>query len=77
MGPATRAKSNAEEVQIRSGEVTLRGDLAIPRNASGASHLIEEPGTLDQVAHLAADWFQTHMTNPRRSISENLETSVA
>ena len=24
----------------------------------GASHLFEEPGTLDQVAHLARDWFQ-------------------
>src|SRR6266480_8040169 len=25
---------------------------------SGATHLFEEPGTLEQVAHLAADWFQ-------------------
>ena len=25
----------------------------------GASHLFEEPGTLDQVARLAADWFRT------------------
>jgi putative phosphoribosyl transferase len=23
----------------------------------GATHLFEEPGTLDAVAHLAADWF--------------------
>jgi putative phosphoribosyl transferase len=27
----------------------------------GASHLFEEPGTLQQVAHLAADWFQRHL----------------
>lgn len=26
----------------------------------GATHLFEEPGTLDQVAHLAADWFVEH-----------------
>ena len=27
----------------------------------GASHLFEEPGTLEQVARLAAEWFQTHL----------------
>jgi len=27
----------------------------------GASHLFEEPGTLDEVAHLAAEWFQRHL----------------
>jgi putative phosphoribosyl transferase len=27
----------------------------------GASHLFEEPGTLDQVSRLAADWFQQHL----------------
>ena len=27
----------------------------------GATHLFEEPGTLEQVADLAADWFQTHL----------------
>jgi putative phosphoribosyl transferase len=26
----------------------------------GATHLFEEPGTLDQVAHLARDWFERH-----------------
>ena len=26
----------------------------------GATHLFEEPGTLDEVAALAADWFRTH-----------------
>jgi putative phosphoribosyl transferase len=28
----------------------------------GATHLFEEPGTLDAVAHLAADWFCAHNT---------------
>src|SRR5258707_15864908 len=27
----------------------------------GATHLFEEPGTLEQVARLAADWFQKHL----------------
>lgn len=27
----------------------------------GATHLFEEPGTLEQVARLAADWFTTHL----------------
>jgi putative phosphoribosyl transferase len=26
----------------------------------GATHLFEEPGTLEAVARLAADWFQRH-----------------
>lgn len=28
----------------------------------GATHLFEEPGTLEQVAKLASDWFQNHLT---------------
>ena len=27
----------------------------------GASHLFHEPGALETVAHLAADWFTTHL----------------
>ena len=27
----------------------------------GATHLFEEPGTLEEVAHLAAGWFQKHL----------------
>lgn len=30
----------------------------------GASHLFEEPGTLDEVASLAAGWFEAHLCNP-------------
>ncbi len=29
----------------------------------GATHLFEEPGTLAQVAHLAADWFREYLHN--------------
>jgi len=31
----------------------------------GATHLFEEPGTLEQVAELAADWFSGHLKAPR------------
>jgi pimeloyl-ACP methyl ester carboxylesterase len=27
----------------------------------GATHLFEEPGTLDEVARLARDWFERHL----------------
>lgn len=30
----------------------------------GATHLFEEPGTLEQVAALAADWFDQHFRQP-------------
>ena len=30
----------------------------------GASHLFEEPGKLEQVARLAADWFTHHLGRP-------------
>ena len=29
----------------------------------GATHLFEEPGTLEEVAHLAVDWFRRHLTS--------------
>jgi hypothetical protein len=28
----------------------------------GATHLFEEPGALETVARLAAEWYQQHMT---------------
>jgi alpha-beta hydrolase superfamily lysophospholipase len=31
----------------------------------GATHLFEEPGALDQVAELAAQWFMDHMRERR------------
>lgn len=30
----------------------------------GAGHLFEEPGTLDRVAELAGDWFESHFSPP-------------
>ena len=46
-----------EQAKVRMpGLVTL---TIVP----GATHLFEEPGTLAQVGHLAAHWFQTHLTS--------------
>lgn len=36
-----------------------RNELVV---VSGATHLFEEPGALDQVADLARDWFDRHLT---------------
>ena len=33
----------------------------------GASHLFEEPGTLERVGDLAADWFTTHLAQAREA----------
>jgi len=33
----------------------------------GATHLFEEPGALEQVAHLARDWFTQHLTAASRA----------
>lgn len=33
----------------------------------GATHLFEEPGTLDQVATLAASWFTRHLAHPEHA----------
>jgi putative phosphoribosyl transferase len=35
------------------------------RIVPGATHLFEEAGALEQVAHLGADWFQTHLTEQK------------
>jgi putative phosphoribosyl transferase len=40
----------------------------------GATHLFEEPGTLEEVARLAADWFQRHLV---RTPSERLPRTSA
>jgi dienelactone hydrolase len=56
-----------DDLVIRLNEQALlqlrcQRDLRI---VPGASHLFEEPGTLDQVAQHAADWFQEHLSGER------------
>ncbi|MNY57507.1 putative phosphoribosyl transferase [compost metagenome] len=43
---------------------TMRSERLL-RLVPGATHLFEEPGTLEAVARLAADWFATHLPRPR------------
>jgi dienelactone hydrolase len=45
---------NEQAMQLLDGEKELR---VIPR----ATHLFEEPGALEEVARLAADWFARHL----------------
>ena len=47
-------------------ELNRRAQAAIPGKCEltvvpGATHLFEEPGTLEQVAKLASDWFVDHL----------------
>lgn len=60
-------------VGSRDEEVLALNEQALRRLASkekqlqvipGATHLFEEPGTLDQVAAAAADWFTAHLLPP-------------
>lgn len=48
---------------IRLNELALAQLSAekIMQIVPGATHLFEEPGTLEEVARLAADWFQQHL----------------
>jgi len=51
-----------DEVVIRLNEQArdaMRGDVRL-EIVPGATHLFEEPGTLEQVAVLAREWFLTH-----------------
>ncbi|MFN3430497.1 MAG: hypothetical protein ACK46X_11125, partial [Candidatus Sericytochromatia bacterium] len=48
--------------QLAYDQMTAPRELVI---IPGATHLFEEPGTLDQVAQLAADWFGRHLARAR------------
>lgn len=48
---------------------TALEDLACEKKmeiVAGATHLFEEPGTLEKVANLAADWFTSHLKSVDR-----------
>jgi len=53
---------NRDAMPRMRGEVSLE---IIP----GATHLFEEPGTLERVAQLAANWFMQHVPAPARNLS--------
>jgi len=52
-----------EVLELNRGTLS---DLTAPKRleiVSGATHLFEEPGTLERVAELAADWFRKHLAS--------------
>jgi putative phosphoribosyl transferase len=61
-----------DDVVIRLNQQALRKLGAQAKQiviVPGASHLFEEPGTLDQVARLAADWFALHLDLAKEATS--------
>jgi hypothetical protein len=63
--------NQAALAQLGAGDKQL---VIIP----GATHLFEEPGTLEQVARLAAAWFSRHLESATRERKGRMElTSTA
>jgi pimeloyl-ACP methyl ester carboxylesterase len=52
----------------RQAERLLRGEKRL-EVIPGAGHLFEEPGALERVAELAADWFLGHLRQTRTGTS--------
>jgi putative phosphoribosyl transferase len=67
LAPTLLIVGSADTTVARSNQAALaqlpRGELAV---IAGATHLFEEPGALDQVERLAADWFSKYLAAPRR-----------
>ena len=61
--PTLLVVGGADYVVIELNEQAARALRCEQRLAivPGATHLFEEPGTLDQVVDLAADWFEAHL----------------
>ena len=49
------------------GQLRCEKDMQV---VPGATHLFEEPGTLDQVVRLAIDWFQRHFAHRSEAVPE-------
>jgi putative phosphoribosyl transferase len=52
----------------RSAMTRMRGETRL-EIVPGATHLFEEPGALEAVAHLARDWFLLHLVRSRSTAS--------
>jgi hypothetical protein len=63
MAPTLLIVGERDEVVIelnRQASAALRVEHALTL-VRGASHLFEEPGTLEEASRLARDWFQRYM----------------
>lgn len=53
--------NDPQVLQLNQSALAKLSEASSLEVVPGASHLFEEPGTLDQVAHLAAEWFRRHL----------------
>ena len=51
-----------EVIALNEQALAELGEVAELRVIPGATHLFEEPGTLEQVADQAGTWFTTHLS---------------
>lgn len=68
-----------DDVVIDLNEQALR-ELRCPKQlviVPGATHLFEEPGTLEEVAHLAKTWFIRHLVSASRPEDKEGPSSVS
>jgi hypothetical protein len=49
----------------KTAQRELAGCKSLLEVVPGATHLFDEPGTLQAVAELARDWFRTHLAGER------------
>jgi pimeloyl-ACP methyl ester carboxylesterase len=67
VSPTLLIVGELDDVVIRLNEEALRALRCVKELTivPGATHLFEEPGKLEEVARLAADWFQRHLRADR------------
>lgn len=51
-------------IELNEGAMARMTGIVELRIVPGATHLFEEPGTIDEVARLARDWFVQHLAPP-------------
>ena len=56
--------SSAVDARYREAMARMRAEVKL-EVVPGATHLFEEPGTLEVVARLARDWFANHLAGGR------------
>jgi putative phosphoribosyl transferase len=61
-----RLQMSAIVAVTSSGIISLLRPLDL-QVVPGATHLFEEPGALEEVGRLAADWFQRHLKQKSRA----------
>ena len=56
------------QIPIKIKNHTLFGELEVPEIVPGATHLFEEPGTLETVVRVSAFWFNQFLYIPKVNI---------